>query len=104
MLRRMPLTLAACVLAVLGMSAGSAQAAMVTVFDHNGRTHVVDNPYLAGAAANPNLPAMPVAGPILEPAAPGLAISPSARLPLVRVARGARLRGAQGEAQEGQDA
>ena len=53
MLRRMPLTLAACVLAVLGVSAGSAQAAMVTVFDHNGRTHAVDNPYLAGRAAEP---------------------------------------------------
>ena len=90
MLRRMPLTLAACVLAVLGVSAGSAQAAMVTVFDHNGRTHAIDNPYLAGAAADPNLPAMPVAGPILAPAA-GLAISPSTQLPLVRVARGARL-------------
>jgi hypothetical protein len=91
MLRRMPLTMAVCVLAVLGMSAGAAQAAMVTVFDHNGRTHVVDNPYLAGAAANPNLPTMPVTGPILEPAAPGLAISPSAALPLVRVARAAHL-------------
>ena len=86
----MPLTLAACVLAVLGMSAGSAQAAMVTVFDHNGRTHVVNNPYLTGAAANPSLPAMPVAGPILAPAARARRSRPSTRRAARRASRARR--------------
>ena len=93
MLRRMPLTAAACVLAVLGMSVGSAQAGMVTVFDHDGRTHVVDNRYLTGDAANPSLPAMPVDGPLLAPAAPVLRLTPSLRLSpalVVRVAHVAR--------------
>ena len=84
--RRMALAVAG-VLAVLGMFAGSAQADMVTVFDHNGRTHVVNNRYLAGAAANPNLPAMPVLTPILEPPATAVTISPSGPLPLASVAR-----------------
>ncbi|HEX3802090.1 MAG TPA: D-glucuronyl C5-epimerase family protein [Solirubrobacteraceae bacterium] len=87
MSRRLPLMLAACVLAVLGLSAGSAPAAMVTVFGHNGRTHVVNNPYLTGSAANPALPAAPVSGAILAPPASPLAITPEARAPLARVAR-----------------
>jgi hypothetical protein len=87
MLRRLPLTVAACVLAVLGMSVCSAQAGMVTVFDHDGRTHVVNNRFLTGDAANPSLPAMPVDGPLLlTPAAPVLTLAPSARLSLARVA------------------
>ncbi|HEX3617525.1 MAG TPA: D-glucuronyl C5-epimerase family protein [Solirubrobacteraceae bacterium] len=86
----MPLTAAACVLAVLGMSVGSAQAGMVTVLDHDGRTHVVNNRFLTGDAANPNLPAMPVDGPLLAPAIPVLTITPSARLPLARAARAPR--------------
>jgi len=99
MLRRMPLTAAACVLSVLGMSVGSAQAAMVTVFDHNGRTHVVNNRFLTGDAANPSLPAMPVDGPLLAPAIPVLTLkpstpvlrlTPSTRLALARVARAPR--------------
>jgi D-glucuronyl C5-epimerase C-terminus len=90
MLRRMPLTAAACVLSVLGMSVGSAQAAMVTVFDHNGRTHVVNNRFLTGDAANPSLPAMPVDGPVLAPALPVLTLTPSTRLSLARVARAPR--------------
>ncbi|HWD68571.1 MAG TPA: D-glucuronyl C5-epimerase family protein, partial [Solirubrobacteraceae bacterium] len=77
---------AACVLSVLGMAARSAPAAMVTVFDHNGRTHVVNNRFLTGDAANPNLPAMPVDGPLLVPAGPILTITPSSRLPLARAA------------------
>jgi hypothetical protein len=85
----MPLTAAACVLAVLGVSVGSAQAGMVTVFDHDGRTHVVDNRYLTGDAANPNQPAMPVDGPLLAPAAPVLTISPAPGLSPAPVARGA---------------
>ncbi len=99
MRRRVPLILAACVLAVLGLSAGTAPAATVTVLGHNGRTHVVNNPYLTGPAANPALPAAPVTGPILSlPAAPvtgailaplwgPLAIVPSARAPLAQIAR-----------------
>ncbi len=59
MRRRLPLMLAACVLAVLGMSAGQASADMVTVFGHDGRTHVTNNPYLTGAAADPAMPAQP---------------------------------------------
>jgi D-glucuronyl C5-epimerase-like protein len=103
MRRRVPLTLAACVLAVLGLSAGSASAATVTVFGHNGRTHVINNPYFTGAAANLTLPARPVTVPILalpwsplatvaaSPlAANPLAIVPSARAPLVRLARTGR--------------
>jgi hypothetical protein len=95
MLRRVPhvplmraLATAACVLSVVGMAARSAQAATVTVFDHNGRTHVVNNRFLTGDAANPNLPAMPVDGPLLAPAAPILTLSPIAalRLPLARAA------------------
>jgi D-glucuronyl C5-epimerase C-terminus len=88
--RRMALAVAG-VLAVLGMFACSAQADMVTVFDHNGRTHVVDNPYLAGAAANPNLPEMPVVAPILEQPATGFTISPTGPSPLAHVSRGARV-------------
>ncbi len=63
---------------------------MVTVFDHNGRTHVVDNRFLTGDAANPNLPAMPVEGPLLRPAAPVLRLVPDATAELARAARGAR--------------
>jgi hypothetical protein len=74
MRRRVPLTLAACVLAVLGF-AGSAAAATVTVFGHNGRAHVINNPFLTGPAANPALPAAPVTGPILAP--PALEVSPA---------------------------
>jgi hypothetical protein len=99
MRRRVPLILAACVLAVLGLSAGSAPAATVTVLGHNGRTHVVNNPYLTGPAANP---AVPVVSPILAPpasllatsplatssaSASPLAIVPDARAPLARIAR-----------------
>jgi hypothetical protein len=85
----MPLTAAVCVLAVLGMSVGSAQAGMVTVFDHDGRTHVVNNRFLTGDAANPNLPAMPVHGPLLAPVTPVLTIAPSGRPSLARAARAA---------------
>ncbi|HWE59346.1 MAG TPA: D-glucuronyl C5-epimerase family protein [Solirubrobacteraceae bacterium] len=94
MIRRVPrvplmgaLATAACVLSVLGMAARSAQAAMVTVFDHNGRTHVVDNRFLTGDAANPNLPQMPVQAPLLAPSVPVLALRPSARIGLARAAR-----------------
>ena len=95
MRRRVPLILAACVLAVLGLSAGLASAATVTVFGHNGRTHVINNPYITGPAANPALPAGPVTSPILAPPASSpataltspLAIVPSARAPLARIAR-----------------
>jgi D-glucuronyl C5-epimerase C-terminus len=87
MSRRLPLTLAVCVLAVLGLSAGSAPAAMVTVFGHNGRTHVTNNPYLTGTAANPTLPAATIVGPILAPPSNPLAIAPDARAPLARIAR-----------------
>ena len=106
MRRRVPLILAACVLAVLGLSAGPASAATVTVFGHNGRTHVINNPYLTGTAANPGLPAGPVTGPILAlpgsalatstasplvPATTGpLAIGPIERAPLARIARRGR--------------
>jgi D-glucuronyl C5-epimerase C-terminus len=114
MRRRVPLILAACVLAVLGLSAASAPAATVTVFGHNGRTHVVNNPYLTGPAANPALPGPPATGPILAPpesppqsppesplasplqsplASPlqsPLAIVPHARAPLARDARDGR--------------
>ena len=58
MRRRRPLILAACVVAVLlGVGAGPASATTVTVLGHDGRTHIVDNPYLTGAAADPTLPA-----------------------------------------------
>jgi D-glucuronyl C5-epimerase C-terminus len=87
MIRRMPLTAAACVLAVVGMSVSSAQAAMVTVFDHNGRTHVINNRFLTGDAANLSLPAMPVDGPVLAPTLPVLTIMPSTRVGLAQVAR-----------------
>jgi len=103
MRRRVPLILAACVLAVLGLSAGSASAVTVTVLGHDGRTHVINNPYLTGPAANPAVPAGPVTGPILalpwsplvpataSPLVPAtaspLAIVPSARAPLARIAR-----------------
>jgi D-glucuronyl C5-epimerase C-terminus len=90
MIRRMPLTAAACVLAVVGMSVSSAQAAMVTVFDHNGRTHVINNRFLTGDAANPSLPATPVDGPLLAPALPVLTIAPSPRGALAQVARAPR--------------
>jgi len=108
MRRRVPLILAACVLAVLGLSAGSAAAATVTVFGHNGRTHVINNPYLTGPAADPALPVGPVTGPILalpvEPATTSpfalfpspLALLPSpapfasVRAPLARIARARR--------------
>jgi len=98
MRRRVPLILAACVLAVLGLSAASASAATVTVFGHNGHTHVVNNPFLTGPAANPALPGGPVTSPILAPPASllatalqnPLAIVPSARAPLARIARAGR--------------
>jgi hypothetical protein len=90
MIRRMPLTAAACVLAVVGMSVSSAQAAMVTVFDHNGHTHVINNRFLTGDAANPSLPAMPVDGPLLAPTLPVLTITPSTRGALAQVARAPR--------------
>jgi D-glucuronyl C5-epimerase C-terminus len=83
----MPLTAAACVLAVLGMSVGSAQAGVVTVFDHDGRTHVVNNRFLTGDAANPGLPATPVDGPVLAPVTSVLKITPSTRVALARTAR-----------------
>ncbi len=57
MRRRLSLMFAVCVIAVLGMSVGQASADMVTVFGHDGRTHVINNPYLTGAAADPALPA-----------------------------------------------
>jgi hypothetical protein len=64
---RLPLILAACVVAVLlGVRAGPASATTVTVLRHDGRTHIVDNPYLTGAAADPTLP---------SPASPGAAVS-----------------------------
>ena len=71
MLRRLPLLLAVCVLTVVGLSAGSANGDMVTVLGHNGRTHVVDNPYLSGPTANPDLPVAPAVGPILALPSPG---------------------------------
>ncbi|MDE3133829.1 MAG: hypothetical protein KGL15_07180 [Acidobacteriota bacterium] len=89
----MPLTAAACVLSVLGMTAGSAQAAMVTVLDHNGRTRVVNNPYLAGAAANPSRPVQPATAatePVLAPPTQTLTIQPTTRLAFARVARAPR--------------
>ena len=58
MRRRLPPILAACVVAVLlGLGAGPASATTVTVLRHDGRTHIVDNPYLTGAAADPAVPA-----------------------------------------------
>ena len=59
----------------------------MTVFGHNGHAHVVDNRFLTGASANPNLPAMPVQDPLLAPAAPVLTIAPSTRMALARTAR-----------------
>jgi hypothetical protein len=59
---------------------------MVTVFDHNGRTHLVNNRFLTGDAANPNLPAMPVDAPLLGPAGPILTLTPSSRLAQARAA------------------
>src|ERR1700722_18690083 len=59
--------LAACVLSVLGVTAGSASAAMVTVFGHNGRTHVVNNRFLSGPGTSAYLPSAPVTWPLLQP-------------------------------------
>ncbi|HET9094468.1 MAG TPA: D-glucuronyl C5-epimerase family protein [Solirubrobacteraceae bacterium] len=75
------------VLAVLGVFAGSAQAGTVTVFDHDGRTHVVTNRFLTGAAANPNLPAPPPPRPALPPTLPVLSLTPQTSATLARAPR-----------------
>jgi D-glucuronyl C5-epimerase C-terminus len=79
--------LAACVLSVLGVTAGSASAAMVTVFGHNGRTHVVNNRFLSGPGTSPYLPSAPVTWPLLQPVGDPLTITPSTSAPFARIAR-----------------
>jgi hypothetical protein len=99
MLRRGALATAAGVLTVLGVSAGPARAATVTVFDHDGRTHVVNNRFLTGDAANPNLPAMPampVQGPLLAPTLPVLSLAPAVRATLARAPRTTTTKGKKG--------
>ncbi|MDE3129775.1 MAG: hypothetical protein KGL16_01355, partial [Acidobacteriota bacterium] len=76
----------ACVVSVLGISASSAQAAMVTVLGRDGHTHVVNNPYLSGAAANPALPVLPAAGPALAKPVQVLTIAPAPRVTLATTA------------------
>jgi hypothetical protein len=79
------------------MTARSAQAAIVTVLDHNGRTHLVNNRFLTGETANPDLPAMPVDGPLLTPLAPVLTLTPSSRAPLALAARAPRAAATKGK-------
>ena len=87
MRRRLLPILAACVLSVLGASAGNASAAMVTVFGHNGRTHAVNNRFLTGPGTSPYLPKAAVVGPLLVPDGDPLTIKPSASAPLAQITR-----------------
>ena len=74
-------------LATLAALAGSAQAATVVLVARDGHTRVVENPYLSGIAADPNLPVIAPAPPWLSAPAEGLTFSAAARLPLATVAR-----------------
>jgi hypothetical protein len=87
MRRRLLPILAACVLSVQGVSAGTASAATVTMFGHNGRTHVVNNRFLVGPGTSPYLPNAPVAGPLLLPVGDPLTITPGAPAPFARLGR-----------------
>ena len=59
-------------LATLAALAGTAQAATVVLVARDGHTRLVENPYLSGIAANPNLPVVAPAQPWLSTPAEGL--------------------------------
>jgi hypothetical protein len=81
-------------LAWLAAGAGGAHAANVVLMARNGHTRVVNNRFLRGTAANPNLPVAVPVEPWLSGPAAGLTFSATQRLPLATIARAGQRRAA----------